>query len=71
VVVVVLLVSMNPPGSRRLADAEPVDAHVGEPDGEAHHGAGRYLSATGPPPPPFSLYPEDLAAMMTGAHPVR
>ena len=35
----------------------------------AHHGAGRYFSATGPPPPPFSLYPEDLAAMMTGAHP--
>src|SRR5207247_11144838 len=27
----------------RLADAEPVDAHVGEPDGQAHHGAGRVL----------------------------
>src|SRR5215471_2763438 len=27
----------------RVADAEPVDAHVGEPDGEAHHGAGRVL----------------------------
>src|SRR6516225_2272729 len=27
----------------RLADAEPFDAHVGEPDGEAHHGAGRVL----------------------------
>src|SRR5437667_10252546 len=27
----------------RLAHAEPVDAHVGEPDGEAHHGAGRVL----------------------------
>src|SRR6516165_450944 len=27
----------------RLADAEALDAHVGEPDGEAHHGAGRVL----------------------------
>src|SRR5690349_17885250 len=25
----------------RLADAEPFDAQVGEPDGEAHHGARR------------------------------
>src|SRR5712664_858089 len=27
----------------RLADAEPVDPHVREPDGEGHHGAGRVL----------------------------
>src|SRR5437660_9881032 len=31
----------------RLADAEPLDAHVGEPDGQAHHRAGRGL---GPAP---------------------
>jgi hypothetical protein len=28
----------------------------------------RGLFAWGPPPPPSFLHPEDLAAMMTGAH---
>src|ERR1700759_788818 len=32
-----------PLAAGRLADAEPGDAHAGEPDGEAHHGAGRVL----------------------------
>jgi catechol 2,3-dioxygenase-like lactoylglutathione lyase family enzyme len=29
------------------------------------------LFAWGPPPPPSFMYPEDLAAMMTGAHSAR
>src|SRR6476660_1243926 len=36
-------VDENARAVRRLADAEPADAHVGEPDGQAHHGAGRVL----------------------------
>ena len=31
----------------------------------------RGLFAWGPPPPPSFLHPEDLAAMMTGAHSAR
>jgi hypothetical protein len=31
----------------------------------------RGLFAWGPPPPPSFLHPEDLAAMMTGAHSTR
>jgi catechol 2,3-dioxygenase-like lactoylglutathione lyase family enzyme len=31
----------------------------------------RGLFAWGPPPPPSFMYPEDLAAMMTGAHSAR
>jgi catechol 2,3-dioxygenase-like lactoylglutathione lyase family enzyme len=29
------------------------------------------LFAWGPPPPPSFMYPDDLAAMMTGAHSAR
>src|ERR1700749_1439204 len=36
-------VDENARAARRLADAEPVDAYIGEPDGHAHHGAGRVL----------------------------
>jgi hypothetical protein len=31
----------------------------------------RGLFARGPPPPPSFMYPDDLAAMMTGAHSAR
>ena len=31
----------------------------------------RGLFAWGPPPPPSFMHPEDLAAMMTGAHSAR
>src|SRR6185437_7906541 len=34
-------VDENARAARRLADAEPVDAHVAEPDGHAHRGDGR------------------------------
>jgi hypothetical protein len=37
----------------------------------ADFGGARGLFAWGPPPPPSFLHPEDLAAMMTGAHSAR